>query len=58
MNRLVFWSLVLACVAVEIPGLVIDRPDVHYTGIIAAVGLISANLILAPRNGEAEGGRR
>ncbi|MFF8836064.1 hypothetical protein [Streptomyces sp. NPDC015130] len=58
MNRLVFWSLLLACVAVEVTGLAIDRRDVHYAGIIAAVGVIAANLILAPRNGEAEGGRR
>ncbi|MFI9207464.1 hypothetical protein ACIGW7_04865 [Streptomyces sp. NPDC053253] len=55
MNRLVFWSLVLACVAVEVTGLVIDRRDVHYAGVIAAGGVIAVNLILARRNHETEG---
>ncbi|MFI9213273.1 hypothetical protein ACIGW7_34720 [Streptomyces sp. NPDC053253] len=54
MNRIVFWSLLLACVVVEVAGLVIDRRDVHYAGVIAAGGVIAVNVILAHRN-ETEG---
>lgn len=55
MSRIVFWSLLLACVAVEAAGLVIGRRDVHYAGIIAACGVIAVNLILARRGDETEG---
>ncbi|MFF5975725.1 hypothetical protein ACFY7C_29875 [Streptomyces sp. NPDC012769] len=46
MNRLTFWLLLSLCVAVEVLGLFIGRRDVHYAGVIAAVGVIAVARIL------------
>ncbi|MCX5226285.1 hypothetical protein [Streptomyces sp. NBC_00233] len=46
MTRLVFWSLMALCLAVEIWGLVIDNRDVHYIGAIAGCGVIGVSRLL------------
>ncbi|MEU8622054.1 hypothetical protein [Streptomyces sp. NPDC048623] len=57
MNRLTFWALLALFVGVEVLGLVIDRRDVHYAGVIAALGVIAVArlLYLARKDGEGEG---
>ncbi|MGW5420707.1 hypothetical protein [Streptomyces sp. NPDC003943] len=55
MNRLTFWSLMLACAAVEVLGLVFDRRDVHYAGALAAFGVIAvARLLYVARKDRGE----
>ncbi|MFE2236103.1 hypothetical protein ACFXA4_26485 [Streptomyces sp. NPDC059442] len=55
MNRLTFWTLLLLCVAVEVWGLVTDRRDVHYAGVIAAVGVIAVARLLFLARQDKEG---
>ena len=51
MKPLAFWALSLLGLAVAVVGLVVVRRDVHYAGLIACLGVLAVNAILARRNG-------
>ncbi|MFJ8663117.1 DUF6303 family protein [Streptomyces sp. NPDC093795] len=51
MSRRLFWSLVFLCAAVEVLGLLVGRRDVHYAGVLAAVGVLAVHWILLWQRG-------
>ncbi|MFE6228745.1 hypothetical protein [Streptomyces sp. NPDC057854] len=53
MKPLAFWLLSLLCLAVAVLGLAIERRDVHYAGLLACLGVLAVNAVLARRNGGA-----
>ncbi|MFE7428267.1 hypothetical protein [Streptomyces sp. NPDC057545] len=54
MNLIAFWFLALVCIGVEVLGLVIGRPDVHYAGALAAAGVVAVHILLTRTEGRHE----